>query len=148
MVSSKVNDVALGPWKVTGFSLSSVDQVFLQNSIEQAETGKLSNGPQFLLEYFIIEGKPLSTYLNTVGWGKGVAYVNGYNLGRYWPSIGPQVTLYIPAAFLRGGVNTLVILELEHVPENREMEFQTIPILDYSLEAAKRHYQKVWSIST
>ena len=27
---------------------------------------------------------------------KGVAYINGYNIGRYWPSMGPQLTLYVP----------------------------------------------------
>ena len=38
------------------------------------------------------------------GWGKGVVFVNGVNLGRYW-SIGPQQTLYIPAPLLKTGVN-------------------------------------------
>lgn len=146
--SAKLNNVSLGLWKVTGFGLPSVNDYSLRNANSLAETGKLSRGPQFLLGYFQIQGKPLSTYLNTVGWGKGVAYVNGYNLGRYWPTLGPQVTLYVPAAYLQSGINTLVILELEHVPENRAMEFQTEPVLDYSLEAAKLHYKRVWSIST
>ncbi|KAE9415891.1 hypothetical protein Angca_005280, partial [Angiostrongylus cantonensis] len=34
---------------------------------------------------------PTDTFLNTTGWGKGVAIVNGKNLGRYWASEGPQV---------------------------------------------------------
>ena len=31
------------------------------------------------------------TFLRLDGWTKGVAFVNGYNLGRYWPPMGPQV---------------------------------------------------------
>ncbi|KAJ0821514.1 putative beta-galactosidase [Helianthus annuus] len=47
------------------------------------------------------------------GWGKGVAFVNNFNIGRYWPSFGPQCNLYVPAPVLRPGNNVLVILELE-----------------------------------
>ena len=31
------------------------------------------------------------TFLQLSGWTKGVAFVNGFNLGRYWPVMGPQV---------------------------------------------------------
>ena len=31
------------------------------------------------------------TFLRLNGWTKGVAFVNGFNLGRYWPSMGPRV---------------------------------------------------------
>ncbi|MGO4697169.1 beta-galactosidase family protein [Paenibacillus sp. 2TAB26] len=51
------------------------------------------------------------TFLNMEGWTKGVAYINGFNLGRYW-EIGPQKTLYIPAPLLRIGDNELIIFEL------------------------------------
>ncbi|RCN42472.1 hypothetical protein ANCCAN_11548 [Ancylostoma caninum] len=56
---------------------------------------------------------PTDTFLNTTGWGKGVAVINGNNLGRYWASEGPQMTLYVPAAFLQPGENSLLVLELE-----------------------------------
>ena len=31
------------------------------------------------------------TFLQLDGWTKGIAFVNGFNLGRYWPVMGPQV---------------------------------------------------------
>lgn len=37
---------------------------------------------------------PTDTFLNTTGWGKGVAVINGNNLGRFWASEGPQVISY------------------------------------------------------
>ena len=41
------------------------------------------------------------TFLRLDGWTKGVAFVNGFNLGRYWPVMGPQVRLLI--SFRNGG---------------------------------------------
>jgi hypothetical protein len=36
------------------------------------------------------------------------------NLGRYWPHTGPQVTLYLPGAFITPNYpNVLVLLEFE-----------------------------------
>lgn len=51
------------------------------------------------------------TYLDLSKWGKGVVWVNGHNLGRYW-AIGPQQTLYLPAEWLKKGKNDIVIFEL------------------------------------
>jgi beta-galactosidase len=51
------------------------------------------------------------TYLDMRKWGKGVVWVNGHNLGRYW-SIGPQQTLYVPAEWLKVGDNDIAVLEL------------------------------------
>lgn len=90
-------------------------------------TGNLVNGPVFLRSTFTIKNNPpLDTYLNTAGWGKGVAFLNGHNLGRYWPQTGPQVTLYVPGVFLKTGENELVVLELEYVADNMKMKFQTV----------------------
>uniref|UniRef100_A0A914CYX1 Beta-galactosidase n=1 Tax=Acrobeloides nanus TaxID=290746 RepID=A0A914CYX1_9BILA len=30
------------------------------------------------------------TFFDSTGWGKGQLFINGYNLGRYWPTAGPQ----------------------------------------------------------
>jgi hypothetical protein len=51
------------------------------------------------------------TYLDLSAWKKGVVWVNGRNLGRYW-SIGPQQRLFCPAPFLKKGKNEIVVLEL------------------------------------
>lgn len=42
--------------------------------------------------------------------------MNGVNLGRYWPAVGPQITLYVPAPYLNLGLNTIVMVELENAP--------------------------------
>jgi beta-galactosidase len=48
------------------------------------------------------------------GWTKGVCWINGFNLGRYWDR-GPQRTLYVPAPLLRPGENELIVFELHGV---------------------------------
>ncbi|WP_054027571.1 glycoside hydrolase family 35 protein [Bacillus sp. FJAT-28004] len=57
------------------------------------------------------------TFLELKGWNKGVAYINGFNLGRYWETVGPQKTLYIPGPLLCKGENELVLFELHGVEE-------------------------------
>ena len=42
---------------------------------------------------------------------KGYVFVNGHNLGRYW-NIGPQKSLYCPAAWLKEGSNEILVLEM------------------------------------
>jgi len=66
--------------------------------------------PAFYKGSFILE-KTGDTYLNVGNWTKGVVWINGHNLGRYW-NIGPQKRLYIPAPWLIKGKNELIIFEL------------------------------------
>jgi len=56
------------------------------------------------------------TFLDVEGWSKGVAFINGFNLGRYW-SVGPQRRLYVPAPLLRQGSNEIVLFDLHGVSE-------------------------------
>ena len=67
-------------------------------------------GPAFARAVFDLP-EAADLYLSTAGWGKGIAWVNGFCLGRYW-SRGPQRTLYVPGPATRPGANELIILEL------------------------------------
>jgi beta-galactosidase len=71
--------------------------------------------------------EPTDTFLGLPGWTKGVVWLNGFNLGRYWER-GPQKTLYIPAPLLRKGENELIVLEL-HGTDRTTVEFGATPIL-------------------
>ncbi|MBJ3592560.1 beta-galactosidase [Salmonella enterica subsp. enterica serovar Saintpaul] len=65
-------------------------------------------------EYRFAIDNPADTFLDTRSLGKGVAFINGFNLGRYWHR-GPLGYLYIPAPLLRQGENRLVIFETEGI---------------------------------
>lgn len=63
------------------------------------------------------DGDPaaLDTFLAIPDGIKGIVWVNGFNLGRYWV-VGPQQSLYLPGVLLKGpgeGPNEVVVLELE-----------------------------------
>merc|ERR1711915_935260 len=53
-------------------------------------------GPTFLRGELEISGSPADTYLKPKGFTKGVMWVNGFNLGRYWESKGPQHAFFAP----------------------------------------------------
>ncbi|MGX2997829.1 beta-galactosidase [Streptomyces sp. JNUCC 64] len=59
---------------------------------------------------FEVRGAVGDAVLELPGWERGFAWVNGFNLGRYW-SAGPQRSLYVPAPVLRAGTNELWLLE-------------------------------------
>jgi len=85
------------------------------------------NAPVIKQASFFLENTG-DTYLDMSAWGKGVVWLNGHNLGRYW-NVGPQQTLYIPAEWLIKGKNELIVLELIK-PEQQELHALKKPILD------------------
>lgn len=74
------------------------------------------------------------TYLDMRKWGKGVIWVNGHNLGKYW-SIGPQQTIYLPAEWLKKGKNQVVILDL--YKSDQSLTSLATPILDDVVKPGK-----------
>jgi beta-galactosidase len=51
------------------------------------------------------------TYFDLSNYTKGIVWVNGHNLGRYW-EIGPQKRLFCPSSFIKPGLNEILILDL------------------------------------
>ncbi|XP_013102269.2 beta-galactosidase [Stomoxys calcitrans] len=123
-----VGDVEeLENWHNTGFPLEDPQISELWTAIhnkalkelENDTTSRLHHGPVVYYGEFVVN-KLRHTFLNPSGWGKGVAFVNGFNLGRYWPPARPQLTLYVPQEILHLGVNSMVLVEYEQT--NREGE--------------------------
>ena len=51
------------------------------------------------------------TFIDVSNYIKGVVWVNGHNLGRYW-NIGPQKRLYCPSSWMRDGMNEIIVFDL------------------------------------
>ncbi|MCX4748249.1 beta-galactosidase [Kitasatospora sp. NBC_01287] len=97
--------------------------------------GDLTDRP--VLRRAVLEvDRPADTFVLTEGHGKGLCWINGFLLGRYW-DIGPQQTLYLPGPLLRPGRNELVLLEL-HGPRGDELALVAEPVLD---RLAEQHAQ-------
>ncbi|XP_061390128.1 beta-galactosidase [Musca vetustissima] len=110
----------LNDWLNTAFPLEEPEVTDIwtgvQNNsltfMENDTSGVLDHGPIIYYGEFIVTQEH-HTYLNPTGWGKGVAFVNGFNIGRYWPVAGPQITLYVPQEILHKGRNSLVLIEYQ-----------------------------------
>lgn len=68
-----------------------------------------------------------NTFLDCSSFGKGVVFVNGENIGRYWQA-GPTQSLFIPDFFWKKGINEVIIFETEGVPIY-EIHFSEAPIM-------------------
>ena len=76
-------------------------------------------------------------------WGKGMVWVNGHALGRFW-EIGPQQTLYMPGCWLKEGENEIIILDLLS-PDKASIKGITKPILD-KLNVKKKEINNSYNI--
>lgn len=123
-------------WNMTAFPLESynaiVDFVNSERHSLIINSELIDNGPTIFFGQFFIANGVFDTYLNTKGWGKGIIFVNGFNLGRYWPVVGPQLTLYVPKEILKSGPNYVVVIEYQMMPDSTEMTFLNEPKLDGS----------------
>lgn len=68
------------------------------------------------------------TFLNVESWGKGLVYVNGRGIGRFW-HIGPQQTLYVPGCWLHEGENEILVFDIVG-PREAVTEGLSHPIID------------------
>ncbi len=91
-------------WKQYPLPLDNIDKVDFSKEY-------MSETPSFYRFAFLAE-ETGDTFLDVEGWGKGCAFVNGFNIGRFW-EIGPQKRLYIPAPLLKSGENEIIIFETE-----------------------------------
>ena len=87
----------------------------------------LKNCPVVYSGTFTLD-KTGDTFIDMSDWGKGIVFINGRNIGRYW-QVGPQQTLYIPGVWLNMGENRIVIFE--QLNENPMTEVSTVkePVL-------------------
>ncbi len=69
------------------------------------------------------------TFIDMQNWGKGVIFVNGRNIGRFW-KVGPQQTLYIPGVWLKKGKNEIIIFDQLNQKVQSTVSTVKTPILD------------------
>ncbi len=83
--------------------------------------------PAFYRAVFTLD-KTGDVFLDMRSWNKGLVWVNGHGLGRYW-NIGPTQTMYLPGPWLKKGENEVIILDVNG-PEKPELQGLDKPILN------------------
>ncbi|XP_077210124.1 beta-galactosidase 17 [Tasmannia lanceolata] len=115
-------------WKMFPISFDSLNKLSKPNPImrvavsraakmfEKSDHAQITSiEPGFYRGHFIIDpvNQVKDTFISFSGWNKGIAFINNFNIGRFWTAVGPQCNLYIPAPILKHGENVVVIFELE-----------------------------------
>jgi Beta-galactosidase len=134
---SENRTVELKGWEV--FSIP-VDYDFAKHKAYR-EQPNIAGHPAYYRGTFTLN-KTGDTFLDTSKWSKGMVWVNGYAIGRYW-HIGPQQTLYVPGCWLKKGKNEVIVLDMAGTEEAR-LEGLHQPILDVlSLQGSAYAHRKV-----
>jgi beta-galactosidase len=113
-----LNGMTLMNWDIFCLPL---DEKYMQgvagSVVMKGTDGKKTESRQgiFFKGMFELTQTPADTYIDMSQFKKGVVWVNGHNLGRYW-YVGPQQRLYCPASWLKKGTNEIVVLDL-HLQE-------------------------------
>ena len=120
---TRQKNIELKNWEIFNFP---VDYKFTK--AHSFKTGsEISDMPAYYRGTFILN-KTGDTFLDMSTWGKGLVWVNGYCLGRFW-QIGPQQTLYLPGCWLKKGENEIIVLDILSPKENKITGIDH-PILD------------------
>ncbi|QNK61726.1 beta-galactosidase [Pedobacter sp. PAMC26386] len=121
---SNTRKLQLKGWKHYSIPLGEGNPAFKYQSIKTA--GKI-NEPAFYKGSFTAKNKN-DFYLDMRQFKKGVVWINGHCMGRYW-NIGPTQTMYVPGVWLNARKNEVVVLDL-HRPLTLRLQGLEKPILD------------------
>lgn len=119
--------VRLGEDELTGWQVFNLSPEWTLAAAEKAVAGTRPEGPACYKGTFRVE-TPGDTFLDMRTWGKGMVWINGRALGRFW-EIGPQQTLFLPGCWLKSGENEVVVLDLKG-PSEATLQGLDKPILD------------------
>ncbi|WP_328618223.1 beta-galactosidase [Amycolatopsis sp. NBC_00355] len=115
-------------WEVLPLDLAALPSAPSAPSVPAPVAGPVA-GP-VLLRASVDVPASADLFLDTGEWGKGMAWFNGFPLGRYWRR-GPQRTLYVPRPVVRAGANELTVLELDTLLD-RAARFVPRPLLGHT----------------
>ncbi|WP_409348112.1 glycoside hydrolase family 35 protein [Paenibacillus gyeongsangnamensis] len=108
----RLNNQFLFDWTIYPLPLDNTASIPFGSAPKENDGNEVNDRPAFYRGEFTVKEKG-DTFVRLDGWSKGVVWINGFNLGRYWEK-GPQRTLYLPAPLLREGSNEIIVLELHH----------------------------------
>uniref|UniRef100_A0A673L275 Glycoside hydrolase 35 catalytic domain-containing protein n=1 Tax=Sinocyclocheilus rhinocerous TaxID=307959 RepID=A0A673L275_9TELE len=76
-----------------------------------------------------VRNKPIKTFKFLLL--KGVVFINGQNIGRYWDA-GPQQALFLPGPFLNSGMNQVIVFE--EAEADFKIQFEDSPDLGMTVD--------------
>lgn len=116
-----LNGMTLMNWQ--HFSLP-MNETFVAKALKQPRFSTVGRNGQFFTGQFMLE-ETGDTFFDLSDYGKGMVYVNGHLLGRYW-NIGPQQRIFCPANWLKKGKNEIVIFDLHRTTASAVVGVQSM----------------------
>ncbi|GAB6119525.1 glycoside hydrolase family 35 protein [Dysgonomonas termitidis] len=119
-----------GEWEMYQVPMNeapAVDKMDRSHVYELGAAGKIKGRPALYTGTFNLD-ETGDTFIDMEDWGKGIIFINGINIGRYW-KVGPQQTLYIPGVWLRKGQNEIAIFEQQNDKVHSEVKTVKVPVL-------------------
>jgi beta-galactosidase len=101
--TATLDGTALTGWQIYSLPMQLDDQLLI-NSFSASAV------PHYSVGNFTL-AKTGDTFLDVSSLGKGLIWINGHALGRFW-NIGPQETLYVPAPWLKQGKNDVLVFDM------------------------------------
>lgn len=130
----KINDnIIEGEWEMYGLAMDKVPvlekmpESIVHNIKTEADAKGFMGKPVLYKGTFNLTDIG-DTFLDMEGWGKGIVFVNGKNIGRYWYA-GPQQTLFLPGVWLKEGENEIVVFEQQNDKIHTMIGTKKSPIL-------------------
>jgi len=139
-ITEKVEVISDGQaTELKGWSVYNLPPFYEFVSNKNYQKGQVVNGPAYYRATFRLD-KTGDTFLDMQTWGKGMVWVNGHAMGRFW-EIGPQQTLYMPGCWLKEGENEIIVLDLKGPAETKVVGLEK-PILDMLRTQAPETHRK------
>ncbi|MDX9728314.1 MAG: beta-galactosidase [Bacteroidales bacterium] len=114
-----LNGMTLMDWEVRGFPMSDGYAESLPSTgTEQTKPGVFFRGTLTL-------DATADTFIDMTNFVKGLVWINGHNLGRYW-EIGPQTRLFCPASWLKKGENEIIVFDLHKTTPGSVRGFESM----------------------
>ncbi len=114
-----LNGMTLMNWKVYNIPMNRKIIYDLRSS------GKNLNKPGLLFKGNFMSMEKGDTFFDLSNYTKGIIWINGHNLGRYW-NIGPQKRLYCPDSWIKEGLNEVIIFDLHQTEPKPIFGFKTL----------------------
>uniref|UniRef100_A0A8C2IQ23 Beta-1,3-glucuronyltransferase 1 (glucuronosyltransferase P) b n=1 Tax=Cyprinus carpio TaxID=7962 RepID=A0A8C2IQ23_CYPCA len=127
-----VGNILLNHTPLRDFTIYSLDMT--TDFIDRAPWKSVPNKPSFpgfFQGRLFVNGYPSDTFMKLPGWGKGVVFINGQNMGRYWDA-GPQQALFLPGPFLNSGMNQVIVFE--EAEGDFKIQFEDSPDLGMTVD--------------
>lgn len=104
---------------LSGFQVYTLPLEYLPTCFAAAAT---ENCPAFY-KYALYAERPQDTVMHLKGFTRGVAFINGFNLGRHWDIEHSDNKLYIPAPLIKQGENEIIVFDVLHKDAQKQITF-------------------------